>query len=691
MTIAFVAPGVSLGLGQGHRGLWRPLREGPGNTIQSSAPLPNSISGISGWWDASTLTALLDSNGQPLAGWNSALASLEDKSGNARAMVPYYYFSSGNQAPVATARLSGLLGGVGHNSGGNGLLAPALDIDLGYQVPNVPFGPGSPWTRYLVWSRPNWRQGTIGVDSSPISLITAGSTTILQADSSRGSNQLVLFPGAQQTVLTSALERRHTHSIIIRNTPGGGVDVWLDGTQVATAAPNPLSPLSLVTTMVLLHSTTAQGSAQCWFHEVACWERALASSDVDALLGAASRWSRGSRRGINMVICGQSNAIDALGDGAWALMAQGVAWHLGALAWNAIAGWGSNPYTMIAGHGLYAAPINPSSSFVQDPGDGSDPSTWSLGTDGLAVQAYIGEQIEPDLGDIDCLLWPWNETDSLRPYSEKQKFKSAATRFLALERGMLDRGASDLPLIWWNAIPYGNDDGIQMHREVVSELASDPTQNVVIALPMTANSNPRGSEWDPTTGLFSGGDPAHRDVTDNIMFGRLAAPVIAQAVLATGRGDTLTQIPVGIPVRGGPLIVHAWRQSNLFIVLTIMHDAGTDLKVSLQAAAGAGFAVMDGGSVASPGPVIAASACVRIDATHLLVTLSAPLNSASAQCLLFYPYGNTQIGRGNAVTDNWSTLARPAGWDIGSDLGTGWNVDYPLSATTAPIALSDSP
>ena len=80
----------------------------------------------------------------------------------------------------------------------------------------------------------------------------------------------VLFPGAQQTVLTTALTRRHTHAVILRNNAGTGVDVWLDGTQVATPAPNPLAA-SLSAPLLFLHSGGTKGGAECWFHEAATW------------------------------------------------------------------------------------------------------------------------------------------------------------------------------------------------------------------------------------------------------------------------------------------------------------------------------------------------------------------------------------------------------------------------------------
>ena len=278
------------------------------------------------------------------------------------------------------------------------------------------------------------------------------------------------------------------------------------------------------------------------------------------------------------------------------------------------------------------------------------------------------------------------------PYANKSLYKGTVLQLLSMTRGLLGRSAAQLPLLAWNAIPYETNDGVQMVRESIADLAAVGANNIIIFAAQTADSNPLNSSYDPTTGLFSGGDPEHRDEPDLLRYGRIGVHAAGQVAIAMGLSDTIPAVQLpgsGLPMKGGPQIVHVYRASNTSLILTISHDAGNDVLVPLQAANGVGFAVMDGGSVATPGTIITATAVARVDATHVEVTLSQAITNPSSEVLFFYPYGSTQIGRGDAVTDNLASLAPPANWNIGSDLGSAWSVNFPLQATTYPIVLSD--
>lgn len=712
MGMLFNVPGSPVEMMAGKRILVGPLPAGSTTPVGLFAgPYPSDISGISGWWDAGVLSGLLDNQGGVVTAVNRVVGAVLDKSGSGYNLAPYHI--GADTAPVATMatpRVNGYLGAVGAPDAAIVDYGPSLDPDWGLSHPGLEFGAEAAWTRYFVWTRPNWRQGTYYVDNQPIPLIhtlAGAGSTILQADSVEGSN-LTVFPGTSaQFVLSSSLARRHSHAVIMRNTPSVGVDVWLDGVQVARSVANPLAA-SANAQVLFFHDGSIQGSAQCWFHEAAAWERALSASEISVLISAQARWVLGTRRGVNLLVMGQSNAAWFINAGGALALAQGIAWYLGAASYGITASISGtylspNRYSVISGHPISnsSPPLFPpgvnGGTFLTNPGDGSDPSTWSGGPDFAALTAYLTESSAivsaVDEADIAFLVWPWSEQDSTMPYANKSLYEGSVLQLLTMTRSMLGRTASSLPLLAWNAIPYETDDGVQMVRESIADLAAVPTNNIVQFVAQTADLNPLNSSYDPTTGLFSGGDPEHRDEPDLLRYGRIGAHAAGQAAIAGGLSDTLpmAQLPdSGLPMKGGPQITHVYRASDTNLILTIAHDAGNDLVVPLQAGNGAGFAVMDGGSVAAPGTIVTATAAARVDATHISVTLNQAITNPSADVLFFYPYGSTQIGRGDAVTDNWTTLTPPANWDIGNDLGSSWAVNFPLQATSYPIVLSDT-
>ena len=185
----------------------------------------------------------------------------------------------------------------------------------------------------------------------------------------------MLFPGHTADRADRTLTRRHTHAVILRNTPGTGVDVWLDGTQVATAAPNPLAVLAQRAAAVPAQRRPRRRRVlvpRGRRLDPRCRRR------IAAILTYETRWTLGPRKGIQILVTGQSNAGNGLNDGAWHLLAQGVAWHLGALAYGVVGLRRPPAATCIHGEGIYPVPaLGFPGSFLTNPGDGSNPSTWA--------------------------------------------------------------------------------------------------------------------------------------------------------------------------------------------------------------------------------------------------------------------------------------------------------------------------
>ena len=115
VTILFIAPGRSLDVGTGKHLLYRPV--GTVVAPPSGGTTPADIAGLAGWWDASSYAGAVASGGVTAPGWNTAVGGVTDRSGNTRTSVPFFGAGSGTP-PQTTARLNGILGGIGRNTRG---------------------------------------------------------------------------------------------------------------------------------------------------------------------------------------------------------------------------------------------------------------------------------------------------------------------------------------------------------------------------------------------------------------------------------------------------------------------------------------------------------------------------------------------------------------------------------------------
>ncbi len=404
---------------------------------------------------------------------------------------------------------------------------------------------------------------------------------------------------------------------------------------------------------------------------------------------------------------GQSNAGYAETiDGAFLQMAQAVAFYLqaGGTA-TALSTWANagDPGTEVGGIGvleiakasLYATEFlsNTAGADFTAATAGAAP----LGICGTGYNAYIEALSRSQLGQVNALVSYWGEQDSLEyTPADKPVYKAAIYNLYAQVRAMLGKTAAELPIIFFGP-PYGLlpnwDTYPPSLREAWAELDADASFNFTWAAQQTYDTLSRNESWNPITGMASGGntDGGHRSATDNVALFKRAALPAARAILAAS-GLSPSAIPASLGLGTGPQIIDA----SLFgttLTLTIEHDGGTDLSVPLLASQGVGFSLMDGGSTATPGTIIQATSCSRVDATHLSLTLaSAPVNAHNS-CRVLYPWPglywavqpDAEIGRGCAVTDNFSVVSKPAGFDINAALGAGWGANMPLRT---PVTIS---
>ncbi len=413
---------------------------------------------------------------------------------------------------------------------------------------------------------------------------------------------------------------------------------------------------------------------------------------------------------------GQSNAGYAeTQDGALLAMAQATTFYLQAVGAPAVlTAWVDQGQagTEVSGIGVMeiVTPALYAGAFLANSAGASFSAETAglagLGACGTGYADYVGALSEPQLGQVDALVSYWGENDSLEfGPADKGVYKAAIINLLARIRDMLGKTAAELPMLFFGP-PYGLLPNYNTYpptlREVWAELDADPAQNFCWVVKQTYDTISRNELWSAATGVASGGntDGGHRSATDNVILFKRAALPAARAILEAN-GLSAALIPAALGVGTGPEITDAVL-SGTDLTVTVTHDGGNDLVVPLLAAQGVGFSLMDGGTTASPGNIIQAISCARVDSTHLLVTLASPPVSAHTQCRLLYPWAgeywavqpDTEIGRGCAVTDNFSTIAKPVGYDINAALGNGWAANMPLGtpvtvAGTGPSAVAE--
>ncbi|GAA0580425.1 hypothetical protein GCM10009416_18510 [Craurococcus roseus] len=399
------------------------------------------------------------------------------------------------------------------------------------------------------------------------------------------------------------------------------------------------------------------------------------------LTGAALTAAAASMTGkAGLLVTGQSNAGFFIDDGGIRTLNEGLAALLGIerarfdprlagikdldgyALWD---GFHRSPAMATARGGTPLwAPDDRDAFLLHEPG--VHPSRWRRGAAGEALDRFVRDLMtERDRADCLGILWLHTEDDSRRMRMRDAAAHAAAIRrHLSLTRAAFGRpaaGPGGLPAYGWAPIPFGDSaEGHRAVRAALAEVADDPARNFRLAVAQTADSEPRdnGRDW------------AHRDPEDLRAFARRAAYAIARHL----RPRRDSSFFAGLP-GAGPRIAEAVAEGAETTVAVVEHDRGRALKANRAALDGIGWSAFDEGRPRIV-KAIELRGADRIALRHEPCT-GPPERREVGYCLL-----GEQLGRGNAVTDDWSGIGAilPRGFDAA------WRFDFPLQATLRPVA-----
>lgn len=296
---------------------------------------------------------------------------------------------------------------------------------------------------------------------------------------------------------------------------------------------------------------------------------------------------------------------------------------------------------------------------------GVNPSRWRRGAAGQALDRFVRDLMTArDRADCLGILWLHTEDDSRRMRMRDAAAHAAAIRrHLALIRAAFERpaaGPGALPAYGWAPIPFGDSaEGHRAVRAALAEVADDPAQDFRLAVAQTADSEARdnGRDW------------SHRDPEDLRAFARRAAYAIARH-----QGERRGLDTAGLP-GAGPRIAEAVAEGAETTVAVVEHDRGRALKASRAALDGIGWSVFDDGR---PRVVKA----IELRGADRVALRHEPCAGPQGRREVGYCLFGEQLGRGNAVTDDWGGTGAilPRGFDAA------WRFDLPLQATLRPVA-----